>query len=350
MSTEIVVSAVGDILMWNSQIEAARIPNKGSYSFDHMFTEIAPYLKRADLTIGNLETTLSGREKKYQQKNEKTGYPMFNCPDELAPALKKAGFDVITTANNHCMDRGIKGLKRTLDVLDHFNIEHTGTFRTYKESKNLLIKTIKGIKIGILNYTYGTNYIPVPKDHPWLVNRIHLKKILTDLYLIKPKVDVTIISLHFGREFHRYPSKKQIEITNTLLKHGADIILGSHPHVIQPMIFKDITRFDGTTKKGIVINSLGNFISKRMWKNIHTESGVIVNITVEKNEKGETNIKKIDYVPTWTQQNHKLRKIRYRVLPIEKFLRQPDSHLSTEEIHTMKKIWKNTTTHIEQKI
>jgi poly-gamma-glutamate synthesis protein (capsule biosynthesis protein) len=333
MTTEITVAAVGDILMWGKQISFAK--NRAGYSFDSMFRQVSSYLRSADLTIGNLETTLSGREKKYQKKNPRNGFPMFNCPDELAAALKKSGFDVLTTANNHCMDRGEKGLKRTLNILDRHGISHTGTFRSQKEAKRFLIKEKKGIKVGILAYTYGTNGIAVPSSKPWLVNRIRRAKMLKDLHDLRKKADIIIVALHFGREFHRYPSEKQKSIAQLLLQNGADVILGAHPHVIQPMV---------QNNGKFVIYSLGNFISARMRNNLHTESGV----RIRKEEDGNTVVSSVSYIPTWTQQESANGKKRYRVLPVRKFLRHPDSHLSKNQLETMRKVWRNTTNHLKE--
>jgi len=336
--TELSIAAVGDILMWANQINSAKVPGKYVYNFYPMFKDVAPYLRNADLTIGNLETTLSGREAVYQQKNADTGYPMFNCPDELAPALKNAGFDVLTTANNHCLDRGATGLKRTLNVLDKHQIAHTGTFRTYKESTSFLIKQIKGIKVGILSYTYGTNYIPTPTNESWIVNRINQRKILADIKKLKPQVDLVIVSLHFGREFHRYPSDTQKSLVQLLLNNGVDIILGAHPHVIQPMIFY---------KNKFAIYSLGNFISKQMWNNIHTESGMILKIVVKKKKNGTVKINSVNFIPTWSQQKFLTKgKSLFRVIPIDKFIKKPDQLITQADITKMKIISNSTKSHL----
>ncbi|GAA4705684.1 CapA family protein [Brevibacillus fulvus] len=336
MTTKIKIVAVGDILMWGKQIAAAK--KNGGYSFRSMFQEVRPYLRGADLTIGNLETTFSGREKQYQQKNPKTGYPMFNCPDELAKTLKATGFDVLTTANNHCMDRGVRGLKRTLQVLDRHGFAHTGTYRKKEDSRKFLIKNVKGIRVGILAYTYGTNYISVPKSKPWLVNRIKLEKIRSDLRRLRKKADVTIVALHFGQEFRRYPTDKQKRLVKAVLKAGADVILGCHPHVLQPIVWKN---------RQFAIYSLGNFISARMRDNLQTESGVILNLTIKKEDNGETYVSGFDYIPTWTQKWSKNGKASYRVLPVKKFLRHPDSHISAKDRDTLKQVWNNTTAHLK---
>lgn len=338
MTANIEIAAVGDILMWQKQISSAKIPNQNQYTFDSMFQHVAPYLKKADLTIANLETTFSGRETTYQTHHRKTGYPMLNCPDELASTLKRSGFDVLTTANNHCMDRGVRGLKRTLNILDRHGIAHTGTFSTKDAAGNGLIQEVKGIRVGILAYTYGTNHIPVPSDQPWLVNRIHESKIIREIRALKQRqADLVIAALHFGKEFYRYPDPKQTELVAKLMANGADIILGAHPHVLQPIVFRN-NRF--------AIYSLGNFISEKMWNIQHTLSSIILYLTVEKNDQGVTRVTGYRYIPTWVHRMHTLAGTKYRVLPIRQFLKNPDNKLSTGDLQTMRRVLASTTRHL----
>ena len=349
MAEKITIAAVGDILMWRKQIASAKVPGKDQYSFDSMFKEVTPILRNADLTIGNLETTLSGREKNYQKRNPKTTYPMFNCPDELATTLKRIGFDVLTTANNHCMDRGVNGLKRTIQVLDRHQFYHTGTFQNQKEANTPLILTRKNIKIAILAYTYGTNYISVPKDKSWLVNRIHPQKIQNDIRAVRGKVDLVIVALHFGKEFRRYPNDKQKSLVTQLWKSGADIILGAHPHVIQPMVSQKIKTNDGKVKKVFAIYSLGNFISDHMFKNIHADSGMILKLDITKDDSGATSLTDVSYIPTWVHHITKNGFTKFRVLPIQRFLQNPDYLLKKADIETMRQVWRNTTSHLKGK-
>lgn len=276
-------------------ISDAKASNGGRYSFDRLFSKVTPYLKQADVTIGNLETTFSGKIRPVGLRNKKTGCPLFSCRDELAPALHKAGFDVVTTANNHCMDTGSGGLSRTLRILDQHGIRHTGTFRSFQESRKFLIMNIKGIKIGILSYTRGTNGIPVPSTKPWMVNRIGSRKMLRDLRRLKRKVDLVIVCLHFGREYHTAPDKEQKRLVRLLFKHGAQLILGSHPHVLQPMALR------GNRK--LVIYSLGNFVSTRLKNNPLTQSSIILNIDVKKTGNGKTIIKGVHYLPVWVRRS-----------------------------------------------
>lgn len=334
MMRTIRIAAVGDILMWKEQIAAAKRKGAPGYSFHGMFSEAAPYLRSAHLTIGNLETTLSGRELHYVKRNPRTGWPMFNCPDELARALKRAGFHVLTTANNHCMDRGTKGLRRTLRVLDNHGLAHTGTFRTKAEAGRFLIRQVNGIKVGILSYTYGTNAIPVPSSTPWLVNRINRPKMIADLQKLRPKADLIIVCLHFGKEFRTRPSASQRSLASTLMKHGADIILGAHPHVIQPMALRN---------GKFVIYSLGNFISKRMLGSLRSQSGMILKLTVKKNAAGHTRVTHASYVPTYSYRTVIQGKPHFRVLPVKKHLSNPTGSLAPQTVKILRQVWRNTT-------
>lgn len=334
------IAAVGDILMWANQIRSART-SYGRYSFDYMFKEVAPILKDADLTIGNLETTLSGREKYYQRVNTEIGGPSFNCPDELAETLKRSGFDALTTANNHCMDRGIDGLKRTLDILDKAGIYHTGTFRSYEESTSKLIVKVKGIKIGIIACTYGTNGYELPKQEAWAVNYIG-ENILPQVYKVKKEADLAIVCMHLGVEFTSEVVNSQRYWTQQFFEHGADIILGVHPHVIQPMMFKRVIDIDGIEKDRFVAYSLGNFISDLLTEDIYTITGMILNLEVAKNAAGNTVVTNVEYIPTWVLRNKVDNKTNFVLLPMNKYLNSSGSTLTADTLDDMKKAWNHT--------
>ncbi len=348
--TTIHIAAVGDILMWESQVQSAKIGKAGQYTFDSMFQHVAPILKKADLTIGNLETTLSGKQFPYQRRHPKTRYPMFNCPDQLADTLKKIGFDVLTTANNHCMDCGIMGLQRTLDVLDRIGIRHTGTFRTKEDSKKLLVTNVKGIRVGIAAYTYGTNYIPVPKDKKWAVNRIDLPKMEADIGRLRLKSDIVIVAVHFGREFYRYPNERQKEIVKELFAYGADIVLGCHPHVLQPMYFYKKQRRSTKNPHKFVIYSLGNFISEKMLNNQHSTRALILHFKIKKDKKGKISVSKVSYTPTVTNTVKRGGKTVFRILPIDKFLGKTNQKISATYQQKLRLARESIATHMKGNI
>ncbi|GAB2718094.1 CapA family protein [Paenibacillus thermoaerophilus] len=311
------IAAVGDLLMKRTIIQAARRTGSDSYSFAPLFAGVAPYLRKADLTIGNLETTFSGRDPsgRYERRSRRTGNPLFNCPDELAGDLKRAGFDVLTTANNHSMDGGASGLRRTLAVLDRHGIRHTGTSRSAQESRRYLIVRAKGIRVGILSYTTGTNSIPVPK--PWLVNRIRTGRILADMAYLRKRTDLLVVCLHFGLEYHRVPNARQKRLVRLLFKHGAHVILGAHPHVLQPVVFRKTTDIRGELRHRVAAYSLGNFVSTRLKKNPHTIRAMILRITVVKNRRGISDIVRIARTPTQVRRVRMKGRTAFRVVPAQ---------------------------------
>ena len=315
--TTITIAAVGDLLMKAPIIASARLDGGGQYDFDPMFEGVKPQLQNANLLIGNLETTFSGNPRKagkYETRAPRTGYPVFNCPDELAGTLKRLGFDVLTTANNHCMDGGTSGLKRTLNVLDRHGIKHTGTSRSAAESRRCTVMDVKGIKVGILAYTTGTNSIPYPKAY--LVNRIRLPRIAADIKAMKRGADFVIVCLHFGLEFHRTPNARQKSIVNAVFKYGADAILGAHPHVLQPVKVSKVKDGRGGVKKRVAAYSLGNFVSTRLRKNIHTQRGLILKLKVQKDEKGRTRLLGVSKVHTMVNSHGEIGNRTYRVVPL----------------------------------
>ena len=239
---------VGDLMQHRAQIDAARTSD-GKYDYSPCFSLIKEEISCADIAIGNLEVTLGG--KPYQ------GYPTFSAPDEYLQAIKDAGFDVLLTANNHCLDRGKTGLERTITQIESFSIPYAGTYRNAIERKQLypLFIRKKGFCIAILNYTYGTNGIKV--SAPNIVNYIDKKTILKDIHSAQAvRPDAIIACMHWGEEYQSLPNREQCELADWLLKQGVTHIIGSHPHVIQPMEL----RTNGNQQHAIVY-SLGNFIS-----------------------------------------------------------------------------------------
>jgi len=328
MKQKVTIAAVGDILIWREQIATAHIPGTNQYSFADMFAPVAPILQGADLTIGNLETTFSGSTQPYQIGSAREGYPRFNCPDALAADLKKVGFDVLTTVNNHCLDGGTNGLFRTLDILDQHQIDHTGTYRNQQDASTYLIKEVNGIRIGILAYTYGTNKQQIPPNSPWVVNLLIQEKILQDISRLRPLVDLLIVCLHFGLEFRYIPTKRQRLLAQSILDQGADVILGAHPHVLQPVVTPKIKTPDGQIRRTVVAYSLGNFTSERMLNFETSLCGAILRLTVEKDEREQIEITHISVVPTYSHRFFSGGRVRYRVIPMRSALLSPDKFLT----------------------
>jgi len=265
-TTRISLLFAGDVMGHDSQIASAYDATKKTYDYTSCFSFIKPYIQQADLAIGNLEVTLAGPPYK--------GYPQFSSPDQLAQTLKESGFDALVTSNNHCVDRGRKGLERTIQVLDAMNIPHTGTFKdSASRAKDYPLMLYKnGFSIALLNYTYGTNGLPVTR--PNIVNMLDTSMIRKDLLKAREaKPDIIIVFTHWGSEYQSLPSKAQKDLTEFCFKNGATLVIGAHPHVIQPMEWRK-------DKNQFVAYSLGNFVSGQRKR--YTDGGALAYIELEK--------------------------------------------------------------------
>ena len=302
------MSVIGDIMCHNSQYNDAY--KNGEYDFSYVFDDIKEHIETADLAIGNLETTFAGKDRGY------ASYPTFNTPEILAQDLKELGIDVVSTANNHSLDTGYKGIESTIDYLDEAGILHTGTYKSVEDQENIVIKEVNGLKFAFLAYTYGTNGIPVPSGRENCINLIDKELIKRHLDLAKNlKPDVICVNMHWGIEYQNSPNAEQEELANFLFENGVDIILGSHPHVLQKMESKEILLSNGELKNGFVIYSLGNFMSGQTKAN--TRNSIILKLDIIKDgSTGNLRFENIDYIPiyTYTYPNFK----NYKVLDIRK--------------------------------
>lgn len=302
------MSVIGDIMCHNSQYNDAY--KNGEYDFSYVFDDIKEHIEIADLAIGNLETTFAGKDRGY------ASYPTFNTPEILAQDLKELGIDVVSTANNHSLDTGYKGIESTIDYLDEAGILHTGTYKSVEDQENIVIKEVNGLKFAFLAYTYGTNGIPVPSGREYCINLIDKELIKRHLDLAKNlKPDVICVNMHWGIEYQNSPNAEQEELANFLFENGVDIILGSHPHVLQKMESKEILLSNGELKNGFVIYSLGNFMSGQTKAN--TRNSIILKLDIIKDgSTGNLRFENINYIPiyTYTYPNFK----NYKVLDIRK--------------------------------
>lgn len=316
------LSAIGDIMCHNSQYIDAYISSTDTYDFSYVFDDIKNYIEPADISIGNLETSFAGKEVGY------SNYPQFNSPEELAYSLSDIGIDILSTAGNHCLDKGFSGLSNTLNVLDNANISHTGTARTKEERDSILFKDIKGVKVAFISYTYGTNGIPIPEDKDFCVNLIDKDLIKKDIESAKSQnADVIIACMHWGIEYQTTQNAEQENLANFLFENGVDIILGNHPHVLQPMEQKTVTLEDGTTKDCFVIYAFGNFICDQNAEN--TRSSIILNMNITKNADGKISIDNVDYVPIYMYKNPNLNIRKMKVLDIEKSIQDYETGKNT---------------------
>jgi len=299
---------VGDLMCHSTQFNYAKV-DADSFDFTGVFREVKSYLSEADLTIGNLETVIAGKENGY------SGYPYFNAPDDFVYALKDAGLDLLITANNHALDQGWDGVKRTIDVINENKIHRTGTFTSQEDQDSIRIFQINSIKIAILAYSENTNGVSIPKGKYFIINLIDEERIKQDILLARNKnVDLVLVHLHYGPEYNREPSDYQNEIVRKIIEAGADIIIGGHPHVIQPFEYfpTNNTKLDS----GFVAYSLGNFISNQRWR--YSDAGVILNIQISKNLFTDSvYINDINYIPTWVFKGNTENGKEYIILPAQ---------------------------------
>lgn len=278
----------GDLMQHKGQIDAARRAN-GTYNYSDCFRLVKEEISKADIAIANLEVTLGG--KPY------TGYPAFSAPDEYLTAIKEAGFDVLLTANNHCLDRSRKGLERTLMMLDSLRIPHAGTYLNKEERTNHypLVLEQNGIRIALLNYTYGTNGIALTPPH--VVNYIDTIVIAQDIEAAQAlQPDAIIACMHWGVEYQSIPSKEQTSLANWLLRQGVTHVIGSHPHVVQPM---ELRTDSLTGQQHAVVYSLGNFLSNMSARK--TDGGLLFKLELTKDSINHiTRVSNCEYSLVWT--------------------------------------------------
>jgi len=303
---ELTLLFFGDVMQHIPQMESAYDKSSDSYRYDSCFRYVSGLISSADIAIGNLEVTLAG--KPY------TGYPTFSAPDALVPALSRAGTDVLVTANNHSCDKGLKGILRTIQVLDTLGMPHTGTFRNAADRDTLqpLILEKKGIILALLNYTYGTNGINVPA--PAIVDLIDTALIRKDYFKARNKgVDEVIVFFHWGEEYKREPVKVQKELAAFCHRLGIRTVIGSHPHVIEPM--EAVTDSLGNIKE-VTVYSLGNFISNQ--RDRYRNGGALFELTL-KREGDSIRILQPGYHLAWVHTPFRNGKVRYQVLPVRTF-------------------------------
>jgi len=298
----------GDIMAHLTQIKAANIYGTKKYDFTPWFQHVSTILKNYDFAIGNLETTFAGEPY--------SGYPAFSCPDTFACFLKSAGFNVMVTANNHSSDRGFKGIKGTINGLNKAGILHTGSFTgevTKSKSCPLYLEK-NGLKIALLNYTYGTNN----GVKNLLINTIDTNIIKKDIASAKnEKTDAIIIFLHWGKEYERVPNSGQKALALFCHRNGVDAVIGSHPHVIQQS--EKIETLTGNDRfVTFCIYSLGNFISNQRWR--YSDGGLMVGFDIVK-KSGEYNVslENIKYEPVWIHKHFSGNTKLYEIVPVNQY-------------------------------
>lgn len=291
-SEELQIVMVGDMLMHTKIIDSG-LQEDGSYNFDHLFANVKDFITEADMAIVNQETIMGGEKYGY------SGYPCFNSPYALADAEVNAGFDVILHATNHTLDRGSNAV---LNCLNYWNMTYpevgvVGIYENQEEQDTIYIYEEKGMKIAVLNYTYGTNGIPVPSSMPYLVNLMDKEQIIEDIKEAEELADFTILCPHWGTEYNLGVSSEQKQWTEIFVEYGVDLVLGAHPHVIEPIEW--VTHENGN--KMLVYYSLGNFVNgtSSTGPGVTTRMvGGIADVTIARNnDSGKVEVLEYGVVP-----------------------------------------------------
>ncbi len=303
-SGRITIAAVGDVMM-HSSIQKVAVKKGNNYDF--LFEKVSPYLGSADITFANLETPID-------HSSGVSGYPRFNARPELVGSLKKVGVEVVSLANNHIMDQGVQGLKNTLYNLHKAGVTYVGVGRTKHEAAKITYRKAHGLRIAFLAYTYNSNkHLPPGRPSAPGVNILRmnsqrdLHKVVRKVQEARMNADLVVVSLHWGIEYRKEPTAWQKKAAAHIMEAGADIILGHHPHVLQPIEW--YTTKDA--RRGVIAYSLGNFISSQNYGvsfenkdhfRARRGDGVILIIKAEK-EKEKTAIRRVDWLPIWSHRD-----------------------------------------------
>ena len=304
----------GDLLIHKTLNFDSYLSDSRSYDFTHIMEGAAPQLALADFALANLETTLAGGP-------EYSGYPRFNSPDELARDAKASGFDLLSTSNNHTLDKGVDGIFRTLDALDEIGMAHVGTYRTqeeWDENHGVYVADVGGISVAFLAYTYGLNGLRLPSDKMYAVNLFNLdyytsltnpdyEQLESDMaYARTLDTDLIAVIMHWGIEYRTAQNAYQEKMAQFLVGQGADLVLGGHPHVLEP--YETVTALDpeGRERQGFVVYSLGNFISHQCSEDSRRDLGmrttVVLDLELTRDAQGNTTLTDVRYTPYYMLQ------------------------------------------------
>ena len=311
---------VGDVMGHSTQTKGAWHDGGDScYNFMPTFQWVKETISSADLAIANLEVTFAGEPY--------TGYPRFSSPVALANALRDTGFDILLTANNHILDNGIRGLELTIDALAHLDFSYTGSFKdsTDRHHHNPLMIQKNGFKLAFLNYTYGTNGIDARP--PIIVNYIDTLLIANDLKISRTMdADFIITCVHWGEEYQNSENMAQRQFAGFLARHGCNLIVGSHPHVVQPITKIAVEAADSV----LVAWSLGNFVSNQRWR--YSDGGIMFAVTLTKTGSA-IELQSYGYEPFWVHRYLDKNAQVYRLIPVNDYLLNPEHYpnITTED-------------------
>ena len=292
-SSSLTLAAIGDILIHDRVYEKA--VEGDHYNFKPMLASVQKQLQNADITFANQETVIGGTSIGLST------YPAFNSPTEVGDALKASGVDIVSMANNHTLDRGEKAIQNAIKHWNKIDMLYTGSYSSTEDHSKIRTIERNGITVGFLAYTYGTNGLRPPVGKSFLVNYIDKKVISTDIKAAKKLADVVVVSVHFGTEYERYPNNDQLSLTSYIAESGADLILGHHPHVLQPLEWIETK----DKRKVLVAYSLGNFLSGQ--RGDYKDIGGILKLKIVKEQfRGNSTIAitSPSFTPTFVDQNY----------------------------------------------
>ena len=330
------IAATGDVLMHYPVIKTGQVSGEGEYNFDSIFPYFNSYVSEADYAVANLETTLNGLDNGYKYQ----GYPRFNCPDGIVSSLERAGFDMLLTANNHSYDTGETGFLRTLSVVDEAGLDRIGTYLNTEEPR-YHIEDINGIKVGMICYTYETededlalkslNGIRLNENTTRLVNTfsyLRLDEFYAELegHLTAMEADgaqASVLFIHWGNEYQLQENDHQRAMAQAICDLGVDVIVGGHPHVVQPVAL--LTAQDDPDHTTVCLYSMGNAVSNQRLERMpsydgYTEDGVLFQVTFSSYSDGTVMLESAELLPTWVNltKSEETGKTAYEIIPLDR--------------------------------
>lgn len=310
-----ILMAAGDCVLHETFQKSAYIPEEGRYDFYSIFSPIENYLAESDVSIISFESAATN------DRDDYTGYPMFNCPPEIFDTFKAVGFDIVNNSNNHQLDRRLHGMFETRDNIKSRGLDVLGIYDG--EEQRYIIKEANGIKIGIMAYTYGCNMNEMSLTEEQRYRHLALideERIRQELAKMEEEADVSVVCMHWGVEYQQQPTEAQKKLARDMISWGADVILGSHPHVVEP---SEIIEYNGESK--YVIYSMGNFVSNQrrgasgypLTNKERAEDSMLVKVVFEKNpETGKTIIREVIHIPTWLWRYTENGTYRFKIIPV----------------------------------
>ena len=339
LESEVSLVMVGDNLLHMPLIKNAELSD-GNHNFDSLYENMKPYFEGADISVIVQETVLGGEELGY------SGYPMFNSPQAVGDSIKDVGFDVVLHATNHTLDKGAKGVENTIEFWKKYpEIKVLGINESEEQQNTITYHTKNGIKFALLNYTDSTNGIPLPSGKKYLLNTVNEDKIANDLKTAEENADFTIVFMHWGTEYSLTENQSQTRLAEMMCENGADLIMGSHPHVIEPV--KWVEAENGN--KALVFYSLGNYVSRQ--KEANNLLGIMGTVKIYRDSNGNVFVKEVSVMPTVTHYNVNSR--GFRVYPLKDYtdelakehgVAQYDGKVSVERFRNLfEKVFKDNT-------